>query len=127
MRSKQKPKSRQAKVRQLIAHAKKTGVEMIDLKFCNLIGGWHHLSLPASQLNEDLFARGEGFDGSSIPGFKQLEAGDMVLIPDPDTALIDPFWEQKTLGFICDIADPVTLARYERDPRHIAEKAETSL
>ena len=100
---------------------------MIDLKFCNLIGGWHHLSLPASQLNEDLFARGEGFDGSSIPGFKQLEAGDMVLIPDPDTALIDPFWEQKTLGFICDIADPVTLARYERDPRHIAEKAENFL
>jgi len=114
-------------VKEIIAQARRQKVEMIDLKFCNLLGGWHHLTLPISQMNENLFKKGEGFDGSSIPGFKQLEAGDMVLIPDPNTALVDPFWEQKTLGFICDIADPVTLQNYERDPRCIASKAERYL
>jgi glutamine synthetase len=114
-------------IKNLIASARRSGVEMVDLKFSNLLGGWHHLSLPVSQLNEALFKYGEGFDGSSIPGFKQLEAGDLVLLPDPSTALIDTFWDQKTMSFICDVADPKTLQKYERDPRYVAEKAENYL
>lgn len=112
---------------EIIALAREQKIQMIDLKFSNLLGGWHHLSLPVSQLNEELFNSGEGFDGSSIPGFKQLEAGDLVLIPDPNTAWVDPYWDQKTLGFICDIAEPGTLHKFERDPRYIAKKAECFL
>ena len=75
-------------------------VEMIDLKFCDLFGRWHHISIPVSQLNESLFTQGVAFDGSSVPGFKKLEAGDMVLLPDTNTMLLDPFFLQSSHGLL---------------------------
>ena len=114
-------------IQEIIENARAQNVQMVDLKFCNLFGGWHHITLPVSQLNEELFRSGEGFDGSSIPGFAELEAGDLVAVPDPATGFIDPFWQQKTLSFICNIAVPGTMKRYERDPRAIAQKAEEFL
>jgi glutamine synthetase len=107
------------------AEAKK--IEMIDLKFIDLFGRWHHLSLPKSQLNLDMFERGVPFDGSSTAGFKSVEAGDMVLIPDIATARLDPFWDMPTLSFICSSAEADTLELYKREPRSIAQKAERYL
>ena len=100
---------------------------MIDLKFIDLFGRWHHLSLPKSQLNLDMFKRGTPFDGSATPGFKSVESGDMVLIPDIKTARIDPFWDIPTLSFICSSAEATTLESYKREPRSVAQRAEQYL
>ena len=102
-------------------------IEMVDLKFCDLFGRWHHLTMPVSQLEEKIFTRGVAFDGSSVPGFKRLEAGDMVLIPDVDTLWIDPFWEQKTVSFICAPHEADTIELFKNDPRNIALRAEQYL
>ena len=75
-------------------------IEMIDLKFCDLWGRWHHLTIPASQFTPDIMREGIGFDGSAV-GLKSVKAGDMVLIPDVTTAFLDPFWESPTLSFLC--------------------------
>jgi glutamine synthetase len=114
-------------VREILALAKSEQVTAIDLQFTNLFGGWHHLTLPASQLTEKIFESGIPFDGSSIPGFKSLEAGDMILIPDASTALWDPFWSSKTLSFISFVRDAGTGASFPRDPRGIAGRAEEAL
>lgn len=111
----------------LIPSLRDGGVEMIDLKFIDLFGQWHHLTLPVGQLNEETFVQGVPFDGSSTPGFKTVEAGDMVLIPDPATAKDDPFWDAKTISMICDIAEADTKALYSKDPRGIARRAERFL
>lgn len=99
------------------------GVETIDLKFVSLIGRWHHLSLPVDRLDEHLLREGVAFDGSSIRGYSQIASSDMTLIPDPSTAIIDPFWDHTTLSIICDIyrgdGSP-----YRRDPRGIARRAQ---
>jgi glutamine synthetase len=108
----------------LLPWAKKNGIEVIDLKFVDLFGRWHHISLPGSRMNSDLFTRGIAFDGSSVPGFKKLEAGDMVLLPDPKTASIDPFWEKKTLSLICQPAEADTRKAFWKDPRAIMYNAE---
>src|SRR6185503_6134209 len=84
-------------------------------------------SVPLSQLTEDVFAEGLGFDGSSIRGFQAINESDMLLFPDPKSAFIDPCLGVKTLSLTCDIGDPVTGARYSRDPRFIAQKAEEYL
>lgn len=102
-------------------------VSAIDLKFTGLFGAWHHLTVPRGSINDRLFERGVGFDGSSIPGFSRLEAGDLVLLPDPATSFIDPFWEVKTLSIICNIAEADTRERYHRDPRSVAQRAEAYL
>ena len=102
-------------------------VSAVDLKFTDLFGAWHHLTVPKGSIGEQLFERGVGFDGSSIPGFSRLEAGDLVLLPDPTTAFIDPFWEGKTLSFLCNIGEADTRVRYHRDPRAVAQKAEEHL
>jgi glutamine synthetase len=102
-------------------------IQMIDLKYVNLYGGWHHITLPAARLNEEAFLRGIPFDGSSTPGFKTTEAGDMVLIPDPRTAYFDPFWEIPTLSLFCGIAEADTREPFARDPRSIADRAEAYL
>jgi len=107
------------------AQAKK--IEMIDLKFIDLFGRWHHLSLPISQLNMDMFKRGVPYDGSSAPGFKSVESGDMTLLPDVATAKLDPFWDVPTLSFVCSSAEVDTLKLYKREPRAIARKAEQYL
>jgi glutamine synthetase len=90
-------------------------------------GLWQHLSVPISELSEELFADGHGFDGSSIRGWQAINASDMLIIPDPASARIDPFLKAPTLVMICDVVDPVTRENYSRDPRNIAKKAEAFL
>ena len=102
-------------------------VEMVDLRFTDLLGMWHHFTMPAGELSEELFEEGTGFDGSSIRAFKEIHESDMILIPDPGTAFMDHIFEVPTLIVICDIYDPVTLQPYTRDPRYVARKAEAYL
>ncbi len=106
---------------------KDEGVEVIDIRFCDLPGLMQHFSVPAHELEEDVFEDGLGFDGSSIRGFQEIQESDMLLIPDPDTAIIDPFREHKTLNINAFVKDPVTGESYSRDPRYIAKKAEDYL
>ena len=102
-------------------------VRVIDLKFTDLPGAWQHVGLPAHALDEAALADGIGFDGSSIRGFKGIDQSDMLLIPDPSTAVLDPFHEQRTLSLICDVVDPITREPFERDPRLVARNAERHL
>jgi glutamine synthetase len=102
-------------------------VAMVDLRFVDLPGTWQHFSLPSRELKEDIFEEGIGFDGSSIRGFQMIHESDMLLIPDPSTAFVDPILEVPTLVIICDVYDPVTRQPYSRDPRYVAKKAEAYL
>ncbi len=102
-------------------------IKMVDLQFCNLFGGWHHLTLPASRVDEKMLERGEAFDGGSVPGYAKLEAGDMALQPDPSTAFEDPFYELPTITVLCSIVEADTGAPCSRDPRGIAMRAEEYL
>jgi glutamine synthetase len=102
------------------------GVLMIDLKFCDLWGRWRHLTLPAAQFDTALMEKGIGFDGSAV-GLKSVKAGDMILIPDLTTGMMDPFWEMATLSFICQTREADTLAVFASDPRNIAIRAENYL
>jgi glutamine synthetase len=102
-------------------------IEVVDLRFCDLPGLMQHFSVPAHQLTEDVFDEGFGFDGSSIRGFQTIDESDMLLIPDPNTAVIDPFREHGTLILNCFVRDPVTGEDYTRDPRNVAQKAENYL
>ena len=113
--------------REVLAFAKKNNVEMVDLKFTDLVGAWQHFSLPTSELNLDLFKDGSGFDGSSIRGWKVIQNSDMLVVPDPNTAKLDPFTEIPTLSMIADVQDPITRKIYERDPRGVARRAEQYL
>ena len=112
---------------EVVALAKEHDVKIIDLKFTDLPGMWQHFSLMAEELTEDLFEEGCGFDGSSIRGFQAINESDMLLFPDPSTALIDPVCKVPTLSITCNIKDPITLENYTRDVRHIAQKAEAYL
>ena len=107
--------------------AKDQGVKMVDLRFMDFPGLWQHFSVPISEFDESNFEVGYGFDGSSIRGWQPIHASDMLVIPDPATAKIDPFFKEPTLVLICDIVDPVTHEPYSRDPRNIAKKAEAYL
>ena len=98
-------------------------IELIDLKFVDLYGIWQHCTFHRSLVDEDAFSTGIAFDGSSIRGWKAINASDMLMVPDPTTAWLDPFMEVPTLSMICTIKDPRTGELYERDPRSIAEKA----
>jgi glutamine synthetase len=113
--------------REVIDLATEREAKIVDVRFVDLPGMWQHFSMPASLLNEELFEDGIGFDGSSIRGFQKINESDMLLIPDPDTAFMDPFTEVSTLNIICDIEDPITRERYSRDPRNVAKKAENYL
>lgn len=112
---------------EVIAMAKEMNVQVVDLRFTDLLGTWQHFSISLREFSEEIFESGIGFDGSSIRGFQEIHESDMVLIPDPQTAFIDPFFEVPTMVIICDVADPVTRERYSRDPRYIAQKAERYL
>ncbi len=101
--------------------------KVVDVRFTDLIGQQQHFSIPAQNMDEDKFTEGLAFDGSSIRGFKAINDSDMILIPDPDTAFIDPFFDVTTLVITCDIEDPITRERYNRDPRQVAKKAEAYL
>ncbi len=107
-----------------IALAKEKGAELVDLKFMDLIGTWQHFTIPMSEYNENLFEDGSGFDGSSIRGWQPINASDMLVMPDPSTAVMDPFCEKPTLSLLGNIVDPITREPYSRDPRGIAKKAE---
>ncbi|MBV6457494.1 MAG: Glutamine synthetase [Fimbriimonadaceae bacterium] len=99
-------------------------VQIIDIRFTDLFGMWHHFSIPATDFSEALFEDGIGFDGSSIRGFQAINESDMLLIPDPDTIFLDPFSEYCQAAIICDIEDPITRERYSRDPRQVIHKCE---
>src|SRR5712671_7756225 len=100
---------------------------MVDLKFMDFMGLWQHFSVPIAELTEAVFDEGLGFDGSSIRGWMPIHASDMLVVPDPDTAVMDPFMKAPTLSLICNIVDPITKEQYSRDPRFIAQKAEKYL
>ena len=103
------------------------GVRIVDFRFVDLLGTWQHTSKSLSDVDEDVFEDGVGFDGSSIRGFQAINESDMLMIPDPDTARIDPYTTIPTMYLICDIYDPVTRARYGKDPRGVAQRAEEYL
>ncbi|MEW6350676.1 MAG: type I glutamate--ammonia ligase [Thermodesulfobacteriota bacterium] len=113
--------------KEVLAFAQKNGAIMVDLKFMDFPGMWQHFAVPISELEEDSFEAGFGFDGSSIRGWQPIHASDMLVIPDASTVVMDPFMAHPTLSLICDIVDPVTKENYTRDPRNIAKKAETYL
>src|SRR5215213_8205151 len=111
-------------VRRIITDDK---IEMIDLRFTDLPGQWQHFSVPPGTLDLDSFTSGVGFDGSSIRGFQEIQESDMLVVPDPATAFLDPFTEVPTLVLICTILDPVSAQPYSRAPRPVAEKHQTYL
>jgi glutamine synthetase len=111
----------------VVAFARERDVALVDLKFTDLFGTWQHFAVAARELDEDLLTAGAGFDGSSIRGFQEINESDMLLVPDPATALIDPFHEFPTLSLVCDVRDPISGESYSRDPRHVARKAEAYL
>lgn len=111
----------------VIEMAKEAGVQVIDYKFMDLPGTLQHISYHVDTLKESVFENGIGFDGSSIRGFKAINESDMLLMPDPETAVIDPCCKTPTLSMFCDIQDPITRKPFSRDPRFIAKKAEKFL
>ncbi len=111
-------------VDKLLKFVKDSGVEIVDLRFTDIPGQWQHFSILPSELTENSFEEGVGFDGSSIRGFQAIQESDMVLIPDAKEFFIDPFTSHKTINIICDVKDPITGEPYRRDPRFIAHKAE---
>src|SRR5208337_4292026 len=112
---------------------KENKIQIVDLKFCDLPGLWQHFSIPAAELAEiddlatSIWEDGIGFDGSSIRGFQKINESDMILLPDPTSAVVDPVCAVPTLSVLCDIYDPVTKKPYTRDPRYIGKKAEAFL
>ncbi|OGL41163.1 MAG: type I glutamate--ammonia ligase [Candidatus Schekmanbacteria bacterium RIFCSPHIGHO2_02_FULL_38_11] len=113
--------------KEVLEFAKKNKAKMLDLRFMDFPGMWQHFSVPIGELSEDSFEEGFGFDGSSIRGWQPIHASDMLVIPDPATAVMDPFTQAPTLVMICNIVDPITKEKYTRDPRNIAQKAEVYL
>ena len=97
--------------------------EMIDLKFVDMLGTWQHCSYPVETSNESIFTEGLGFDGSSIRGWQEIHKSDMMAVCDPDTAVMDPFFEKPTVSVIAHIVDPVTREDYEKCPRHVCRRA----
>ncbi|WP_394176868.1 glutamate--ammonia ligase [Thalassotalea litorea] len=103
---------------------KESDVKFVDLRFTDSKGKEQHVSIPHHQIDEDFFEDGKMFDGSSISGWKGINESDMVLMPDAETAVLDPFTEETTLNIRCDIVEPATMQGYERDPRSVAKRAE---
>jgi glutamine synthetase len=108
---------------EFFAFAKQHHAEMVDLKFTDLLGTWQHCSFPIETWDADTFTEGVGFDGSSIRGWQGIHVSDMLAIPMPATARIDPFYKEPTVSVIADVRDPVTGKEYSRDPRFVARKA----
>ena len=113
--------------KEVLQFAKENNVQMVDYKFLDFVGIWQHFTTPVSEFEEEVFEEGLGFDGSSIRGWQPIHNSDMSIVPDPSTAMIDPFVEMTTLSLICNIYDPITKEGYSRDPRFIAQKAEAYL
>ena len=113
--------------KKVLEMVKEKGAKVVDIRFMDFPGIWQHFTVPACELDESSFEDGFGFDGSSIRGWQPIDASDMLVIPDPATAKMDPFFAVPTLVLIGNIADPITLESYTRDPRNIAKKAEAFL
>src|ERR1700675_2735362 len=113
--------------REVLEFAKKNKVQIVDLKFVDLLGTWQHFSIPVEELNEGVFKDGSGLDGSSIRGWKAINDSDLLMVPDPATACLDPFCAVPTMSLIGNIFDPITREPYDRDPRFVAQKAEKYL
>ena len=107
----------------VVKMVKDNGVLIVDFRFLDFIGMWQHFSISVNEFSASMFEDGLGFDGSSIRGWQSINASDMLVIPDPTTARIDPFFKHPTLVLLCDIVDPITREPYSRDPRNIAKKA----
>lgn len=107
----------------VLAMCRENDVKAVDLRFMDFIGLWQHTTIPVTQLTEDVFEDGLGFDGSSIRGWQAINESDMLIVPQPDTAFMDPFTKLPTMNFICNIQDPITRVDYSRDPRNVARKA----
>src|SRR5512145_762277 len=106
---------------------KEKEVRFVDLRFTDTRGKEQHVTVPTRVVDESFFEDGKGFDGSSIAGWKGIQESDMILMPDPATAVIDPFYEEKTLDLRCDVVEPSTMQGYERCPRSLAKRAEAYL
>jgi glutamine synthetase len=106
---------------------KDNDVKYVDFRFTDPKGKWQHVTFDVSMIDEEIFAEGTMFDGSSISGWKAINESDMMLMPDPSTATIDPFFAASTMSIVCDVLEPTTGEPYERDPRGIAKKAEAYL
>src|SRR4051794_35789504 len=113
--------------REALELAGRTQAQMVDLKFCDLLGSWQHMTLPITSFDESAFDEGLGFDGSSIRGWQGISESDMLLVPQAETAILDPFTAAPTLSLVCEILDPVTREPYARDPRRVARRAEEHL
>jgi glutamine synthetase len=113
--------------KEVISLINEKNVKIVDLRFNDFIGLWQHCSYPAHEITESTFEEGVGFDGSSIRAWQSINLSDMILIPDPTTAKLDPFREIPTLILICNVHDPITKEPYVKDPRYIAMKAENYL
>ncbi len=112
---------------EVLSLIKAEDIDFVDLRFCDTLGKEQHVTIPAAAVDEDLFEEGKMFDGSSIAGWKGINESDMVLMPDPDTAFVDPFMADKTLVIRCDVLEPNTMQGYSRDPRSLAKRAEAYL
>ena len=112
---------------EVLSLIKEKEVKYVDLRFADTKGKEQHVTVPASTVDEDIFDEGKMFDGSSIAGWKGINESDMILLPDPETAVLDPFFDDTTLVLRCDILEPSTGQGYERDPRSIAKRAEAYL
>jgi glutamine synthetase len=106
---------------------KESNAKFVDLRFTDTKGKEQHVTIPSAEVNAAFFKSGKMFDGSSIEGWKGINESDMVLMPDPETALLDPFFEEPTVIIRCDIVEPATMEGYERDPRSVAARAEAYL
>ncbi|MFQ5839697.1 MAG: type I glutamate--ammonia ligase [Candidatus Methylomirabilales bacterium] len=113
--------------KEVLKFAKDHGARIVDFRFIDLPGLWQHFSISATELSEELFDEGIGFDGSSIRGFQAIHESDMLLVADPNTAVMDPCLSVPTLVLICNVKDPVTGQNYSRDARYVAQKAEAYL
>ena len=117
----------QPDAREALDWVTQTRAQMVDLKFCDLFGRWQHMTLPVTAFDESAFDDGLGFDGSSIRGWQGISESDMLLMPDPTSAILDPFTEAATLSLICDVKDPITGKDYDKDPRLVAKRAQSYL
>ena len=109
--------------KEVLALCREKDVKAIDLRFMDFPGLWQHFTIPVDKLDEDVFEDGLGFDGSSIRGWQAINESDMLVVPQPETAVLDPFCKIPTLSMICNIQDPITREDYSRDPRNVARKA----
>src|SRR5690348_6058530 len=119
--------SRPMTANKVLETIKSENIEFVDLRFADMRGIEHHVSFPAHALDADTFEDGKMFDGSSITGWKGINESDMVLMPDPTTAFVDPFAAHKQINIVCDVLEPSTMQAYSRDPRSIARRAEAFL